>query len=172
MEIRATQKFVRMSPRKLRLVVPLVKNLPPTRAVEVLPHVGKRAAGPLGKVIKTAIANAKIKKISDSDLVFKEIQINEGPRLKRWKPGARGRTKPYQRKMSHIRVVLQTKEPEAIKEARKKLGEESSKSRTGKSGEKPATQRSLRSLRILKKEGRLKKGVKRKNQRKSATKSA
>lgn len=164
MEIRATQKFVRMSPRKLRLVVPLVKNLPPTRAVEVLPHVGKRAAGPLSKVIKTAIANAKIKKISDSDLVFKEIQINEGPRLKRWKPGARGRTKPYQRKMSHIRVVLQTKEPEAIKEARKKLEEESrtssksSKSRTGKSGEKPATQRSLRSLRILKKEGRLKKG--------------
>ena len=123
MEIKATQKFVRMSPRKLRQVVPLVKNLPPAKALEILPHLGKRAAGPLLKVIKTAIANAKVKKISEGDLVFKEIQINEGPRLKRWRAGAKGRVKPYRRKMSHIRVVLESKEPEPIKEARKKVEE-------------------------------------------------
>lgn len=113
MEIRAIQKFVRMSPRKLRLVTHLVKKMSPSRALEVLPHLGKRAADPLRKVINTAIANAKVKKINESDLVFKEIQINEGPRLKRGHAGARGIYKPYQRKMSHIRVILTTK-PEAI----------------------------------------------------------
>ena len=113
MEVKAVQKFVRMSPRKLRLVVPLVKNLSPTKALEVLPFTRKRAAGPLSKVIKTALANAKEKGISEADLIFKEIQINEGPRLKRWRAGARGRVKPYQRKMSHIRVILGTVKSQA-----------------------------------------------------------
>jgi large subunit ribosomal protein L22 len=131
MEIRATQKFVRMSPRKLRLVVPLVKNLPPSEAVEILPHVGKRAAEPLARVIKTAIANAKEKKLNVGDLVFKEIQINEGPRFKGWRAGAKGRVKPYKKRVSHIRVVLTMKEPEAIKQARERI-EESSKSKTTK----------------------------------------
>lgn len=109
MEIKAIQKYIRMSPRKLRLVATLLRKMSPSRALEVLPHLGKRAAGPLRKVINTAIANAKVKKINESDLVFKEIQINEGPRLKRGHAGARGIYKPYQRKMSHIRVVLTTK---------------------------------------------------------------
>ena len=122
MEVVATQKFLRMSPRKLRLVVPLVKNLSPSQAVEVLPNVGKRAAGPLNKVIKTAIANAKDRKIDASHLIFKEIQINEGPRLKRFRAGARGRVKPYKKRMSHIRVVLTIKEPEPKKKTRKKGG--------------------------------------------------
>jgi large subunit ribosomal protein L22 len=108
MEIKAVQKFVRMSPRKLRLVTHLVKDLKPAESVEVLPYLGKRAAGPLLKVIKTAIANAKVKGVSQSDLVFKEIQINEGPRFKRGKAAGRGRWHPYKKRTSHIRVVLQT----------------------------------------------------------------
>lgn len=142
MQIRAIQKFVRMSPRKLRLVASLVKDLSPNHAVEVLPLVGKRASEPLRKVIKSAIANAKEKKIGDSDLIFKEINISEGPRLKRFRAGAKGRVKPYQRKMSHIRVVLETKEPESIKKARKKV-EESRTSRKGSTGR--TSKRSLRS---------------------------
>ena len=109
MQIIATQKFIRMAPRKLRLVVPLIKNISPIMAVEVLPHIGKRAAEPLRKVILSAIANAKEKKLSENDLVFKEIQVGEGPRLKRYHAGARGMAKPYKREMSHIRVVLMTK---------------------------------------------------------------
>lgn len=99
----------------------MVKKLSPGEAIEVLPHTGKRAAGPLAKVIKSAIANAKQRKIGEGDLVFKEIQISEGPRLKRWRFGARGRAKPYKRRMSHIRVVLETKEPEPIKKVREKV---------------------------------------------------
>jgi len=128
MEIIATQKFLRMSPRKLRLVVPLVKNMSPQMAVEVLPHLGKRAADPLRKVILSALANAKDRKLGENDLVFKEIQVGEGPRLKRYHAGARGMAKPYKRKMSHIRVVLTTKEPEAIRESRKKLSKSESTS--------------------------------------------
>lgn len=109
MEVKATQKHILMSPRKLRIVAGLIKDMDPVTALQQLPFVGKRAAAPLGKVIGTAIANAKEKGISDSQLMFKEIQINEGPRLKRWRAGARGRAKPYKRRMSHIRVVLQTK---------------------------------------------------------------
>nr|AKQ03505.1 50S ribosomal protein L22, large subunit ribosomal protein L22 [uncultured Microgenomates bacterium Rifle_16ft_4_minimus_38077] len=112
MEIKAIQKYIRMSPRKLRLVATLLRKMSPSRALEVLPHLGKRAAEPLRKVINTAVANAKVKKINESDLVFKEIQINEGPRLKRGHAGARGIYKPYQRKMSHIRVVLTTRKSE------------------------------------------------------------
>lgn len=109
MEVKTTQKFILMSPRKIRQVVPMVANLKPADAIETLPLVGKRAAGPLVKVIKTAVANAKQKGVNAEDLIFKEIQIGEGPRLKRWRAGARGRAKPYKRKMSHIRVVLETK---------------------------------------------------------------
>ena len=109
MEVRAIQKFILMSPRKLREIVPLVRNLSPKDAVERLPFADKRTAQPLRKVIETAIANARQKGLDEGNLVFKEIQIGEGPRLKRFRAGARGRAKPYKRRMSHIRVVLTTR---------------------------------------------------------------
>lgn len=109
MDIIAIQKYVRISPQKLRVVVDMIKDLPPTDAVEKLPFVGKKAALPLTKAIKSALANAQVKGAKREELVFKEIQINEGPRLKRGMAGPRGKWKPYQKKMSHIRVILTTK---------------------------------------------------------------
>ena len=120
MQIIATQKFVRTSPKKLRVIVSMVKNLKPVQAIEVLPHLDKKTQD-LIKVIKTAVANAKQKGLSDADLIFKEIQVNDGPRLKRWRAGARGLVKPYKRRMSHIRVILETKEPEVIQKAREEI---------------------------------------------------
>lgn len=108
MEFKAVQKYVIGSPRKMREVVYLIKNQKPASAIERLPFTGKKAAEVLKKVIMTAIANAKQKGINPEDLIFKEIQINEGPRLKRFQAGARGRAKPYKKRMSHIRVVLIT----------------------------------------------------------------
>jgi large subunit ribosomal protein L22 len=108
MDIIAKQKYLITSPSKLREVAFAAKKLTPTKAVEVLPFIGKRASTPLAKVIKSAIANAKAKGVSETDLIFKEIQINEGPRLKRFRAGAHGRAKPYKKRMSHIRVVLTT----------------------------------------------------------------
>lgn len=110
MDIKAEQKYLLMSPKKVRVVVGMIKKLKPTQAIEVLPLVGKRAAEPLAKVIKSAIASARQKGISEKDLVFKEIQIGEGPRLKRGRPVSRGQWHPIKKRMSHIRVILTTVE--------------------------------------------------------------
>lgn len=107
-EFRATQKFLLMSPRKLRLVVALIKKMKPAEAIEKLPFVQKRAAEAVGKVIKSAMASAKAQGVGETDLVFKEIQINEGPRLKRGIAVSRGQWHPIKKKMAHICVVLTT----------------------------------------------------------------
>ena len=109
MEIKAEQKFLIMSPRKIRPVADFIKKLKPVDAIERLPFVGKRAAEPLGKVIRQAIANARGKGVSEADLIFKEIQVGEGPRLKRGRPVSRGQWHPIKKRMSHIRVVLTTR---------------------------------------------------------------
>lgn len=115
MEFITIQKYIRTSPRKLQTVAGMVKRLTPAEAVSRLPFSGKRASEPLIKAISTAIANAKQKGVTEGELIFKEIQINQGPKLKRWQAGSRGRAKPYAHIMSHIRVVLETKAPETKK---------------------------------------------------------
>ncbi|MBI1863791.1 50S ribosomal protein L22 [Candidatus Woesebacteria bacterium] len=102
----STQKFVRISPRKVRLVTDAIKDMKPMDAIEVLPLTAKRAALPVLKVIKTAIANAVSQGANQKNLYFKEIQVGEGPRLKRGNPASRGMFKPYKKRMSHIRVVI------------------------------------------------------------------
>lgn len=112
MEIISTQKFVRMSPKKLRVVASLIRKLSLKDILEILPHIEKRAKVPIEKVIKTAISNAKEKGISSDNLSIKEIQITEGPRLKRGRPVSRGMWHSLKKRMSHIRVVLQTTKSE------------------------------------------------------------
>lgn len=108
-EYKSVQKYLVDSPRKLRAVVALIKKLSPVDAIEKLPFASRRAAGDLSKVIKSAVANARVQGVSDSDLIFKEIQIGEGPRLKRGNAASRGRWHPFKHRMSHIRVILTTK---------------------------------------------------------------
>ncbi len=100
-----------MSPRKLRLVADMAKRLKPKDAISILPRVEKRAAEPLWKVIKSAVANASAKGANPDSLVFKEIQISEGPRLKRWQAVSRGQAHAITKRTSHIRVIVETKEP-------------------------------------------------------------
>jgi large subunit ribosomal protein L22 len=110
MEYIATQRFIRISPKKMRLLVASIKDLSPMRAIEILPYVGKRSAEPLLKVMKTAVANARTQGADVEKLVFKEIQIGEGPRLKRGNPVSRGRFHPIKKRMSHIRVIVELAE--------------------------------------------------------------
>lgn len=98
-----------MSPRKIRLVTDLIKKMKPAEAVEKLPFVQKRAAESVAKVIKSALANAKAQGVSETDLFIKEIQVGEGPRLKRGMAASRGRWHQFKHRMSHIRVVLAVK---------------------------------------------------------------
>ena len=108
MEFISTQKFLLMSPRKIRVVADLIRRMKPQDALVVAPFTFKKAAEPLVKVIKMGMAAAKEKGINIEDLVFKEIQIGEGPRLKRGNPVSRGQWHPIKRRMSHIRIVLAT----------------------------------------------------------------
>ncbi len=112
MDIITVQKFVRISPKKMRGVADIAKKLTPQDAVSKLPFLRKRGSEVLVKVIKTSLASAKQKGISDDTLVFKEIQIGEGPKLKRGRAASRGRWHPYKRRMSHIRVVLTVRKSE------------------------------------------------------------
>jgi large subunit ribosomal protein L22 len=105
----STQKYLIMSPRKLRLVVDLVRKMKPQEALDKLPFVEKRAAEPVAKVIKSALTSAVSQGVGETDLVIKEIQVGEGPRLKRGRPASRGRWHPFKKRMSHIRVVLTTR---------------------------------------------------------------
>lgn len=110
MDIKAEQKYLLVSPKKIRVVIDLIRKLSPTRAAETLPLITKKAAEPVRKVILQGIANAKSKGVGEGDLVFKEIQIGEGPRLKRGQPVSRGQWHPIKKRMSHIRIILTTKE--------------------------------------------------------------
>lgn len=105
--VTAEQKFVRISPRKMLLVVKAIKKLRPSEALLNLKFLNKRAAFYLIKVIKQAIANAVNNyKLNEDELRFKHIQILKGPILKRWHPVSRGRAHAVLKRTSHIRVVL------------------------------------------------------------------
>lgn len=107
MEVRAHLRFLQIAPRKVRLVVDLVRGLPIDRAVAQLEHLPKRSAEPVLKLVKSAIANAEHNfKLNRADLYVKMIVANEGPRLKRYRPRAFGRAAVIQKKMTHITVVL------------------------------------------------------------------
>ena len=109
MEIKSEQKYLIISPRKVRPVVDVIKKLSPIEAISKSPFVKRYASEYLLKVIKSAVANATSRGIDSSRLVFKEIQIGEGPRLRRGNPVSRGRWHPIKKRMSHIKVILTTK---------------------------------------------------------------
>lgn len=104
MEAIHIQKFVHSTPRKLRLVAQMARKMEPNKALEVLKFINKEAALDLAKAIKTAIFNAKQKGMEN--VLFKSVEINEGPVMKRFKAASRGRALPYKKKMSHIKIVM------------------------------------------------------------------
>ena len=139
MQFLSTQKFLKISPKKLRMVVDEIKEIEPVKAVEILSLTNKKGAKVLAKVIKSALANAKMKGAVEADLFFKEIQVGEGPRLKRGNPVSRGRFHPIKKRMSHVRVLLEDKPVKDLKpkEKESKKGKnEKSESSQEKKGKK------------------------------------
>jgi large subunit ribosomal protein L22 len=109
MEVRAKAKYVRMSPRKVKLVVDTLRGRAVGDALTVLRFRGKAAAKPVAKVIESAVANAEENYgLSADQLYIAEIYADEGPTLKRGRAGPRGRYKPLLKRSSHITVVLGT----------------------------------------------------------------
>lgn len=104
----AEAKNIRKSPRKIRLVADSLRGQNPEKALEVLKFTPKAAALPLSKVIKSAMANATNNlKMDKEKLIIKEILVNEGPVLKRFKARSRGMAHPILKRTSHIRIVLE-----------------------------------------------------------------
>lgn len=96
-----------MSPRKVAAVAALVRGRTVEDALTILQHVPRRSAIPVRKVIESAKANADHNHgLKPGTLRITEIGVTPGPRLKRYRPAAHGRALPFQRKTSHIRVVV------------------------------------------------------------------
>ncbi|HID29129.1 MAG TPA: 50S ribosomal protein L22 [Desulfobacterales bacterium] len=107
MEVRAVGKFVRISPAKVRKVARSVKHKPVGDALSVLGFMPQRSAGVLGKIIRSAVANANQKPdIEVDNLTIANIVVNQGPSLKRFRPRAMGRATRILKRTSHITVVL------------------------------------------------------------------
>lgn len=111
-EIKVKLNYLRISPRKVRLAADLVRNQKVQKAMKQLMFLNKRAARPLKKVFESALANARnnfgIK--DESRLYVKEIKIDQGPMLKRFRPRAFGRAAMIRKKTSHISLVLSEQE--------------------------------------------------------------
>lgn len=107
MDTTAVLRYLRMSPRKVRLVADLVRGLPVERATHVLAFTNRASARPLYKLLQSAIANAENNnKLKRENLFIKQIYVNAGPVLKRWRQRAFGRAAMIQKRSAHIHIVL------------------------------------------------------------------
>lgn len=107
MGVVAKANGVRMSPRKVGVVAALVRGRTVAEALTILQHTPRRSAEPVRKVIESARANADHNHNYKADtLKIESITVSPGPRLKRYRPAAHGRALPFQRRTSHIHVVV------------------------------------------------------------------
>lgn len=120
MAVRAIAKGVSMSPRKVGVVASLVRGRSVEDAITILSHTPRRAALPVKKVIESAKANANQNhNLKPDTLQLVSITVTPGPRLKRYRPAAHGRALPFQRRTSHIHVIVDGEERAAKKPAAK-----------------------------------------------------
>ena len=116
MQARAVARHIRMSPRKVRIVVDQIRGKTVNEAYAILRFSKKAAADPVGKALRSAVANAQNKAedmgdvLDVDDLSVTLAFVDEGPTLKRWRARAMGRAARINKRTSHITVVVNTKE--------------------------------------------------------------
>jgi large subunit ribosomal protein L22 len=111
MRVSATAKYIRRSTRKTRLVTQAIVGRPVEEAAAILRFMPQGAARDVARVLKSATANAENNHdLAADDLVVAEAIANEGPNVKRWRPRAQGRAFPIHKPMTHITVVVESKE--------------------------------------------------------------
>ena len=114
MESRAVQKYVSTSPRKMRLVVDMVRGLPVDHAISLLHFSSKHASKTLEKVIRSAVSNLmnkdEAKKVDTANIFIKEVKVDCGPSVKRMLPASHGRAYRIRKRSNHITVVVAEKE--------------------------------------------------------------
>jgi len=112
----ATLRNLRIAPRKVRLACGVLKGLAVTEALAQVQVMKVRSKEPIDKLIRSAVANARNKKMDATKLVIESIRVDGGPMLKRFRARARGTANRIQKKLSHVTVVLA--ERSSLKEAR------------------------------------------------------
>ena len=120
MPVTAKLNYLRIAPRKVRLLADLIRGKSVEQAQSILSFTTKRASQPLSKLLKSAMASAKNQsKAQTQDLYISKITVDEGPKLKRFMPRARGSAYEIQKKSSHITLVLDTVKPAKLKKKKK-----------------------------------------------------
>lgn len=107
LEAKAVEKYIRISPRKIKYVVEMIKTKPVDEAIDILSLTPKGAAVVVKKALQSAVANAtENHKMKEEDLYISKIMVNEGPTLKRFRPRARGRATRIRKRTTHLSVYV------------------------------------------------------------------
>ncbi len=113
MEARAVHRYIGSSPRKMRLVIDLIRGMSVEKAIEVLHFSSKHASTDAEKVLRSAVANLLNKddatRVEPSDLIVKEVFVDQGPTLKRISPAPMGRAYRIRKRSCHLTIVVATK---------------------------------------------------------------
>jgi large subunit ribosomal protein L22 len=121
MEVMSKAKFIRVAPRKTRLLAGLVRGLTVEEARRQLTFSAKEAARPMLKAINSAVANAVHNhKLSDVGMIVSRVIVDEGPKIKRFTPRAQGRATPIRLRMSHITVWVKPTEVQSQEQPKAK----------------------------------------------------
>lgn len=131
----ARLRYLKIAPRKTRLVADALKGLPVQEAEAQLMARPQRAAGALLKLLRSAVANAKNQQMDPARLVVAGVRVDQGPMLKRTMPRAMGRATMIQKKTSHVTLILEEKATasvqrfniEAVKKEKVKKGKRAAK---------------------------------------------
>jgi large subunit ribosomal protein L22 len=116
MEAKAIARFVRQSPRKMRLVADLIRGRDVNEAYATLQFSDKKAAETIDKLLRSAVANAMYKadeqgeRLDVDELYVKRAYVDAGPTYRRWRARAMGRASPIRKRTSHVTVVVDRKE--------------------------------------------------------------
>ena len=110
MEATAKVTFVRIAPRKVKIVLNLIRNKPCDEAMAILKYTPKAACEPLYKLLKSAMANAEMKNMDVSRLYVAACSVDQGPTLKRIRPRDKGRAYRINKKTSHINITVKEAE--------------------------------------------------------------
>jgi len=128
MQVKAKLRYLRMSPKKVRLVVNLIRGLKVEAAIIQLGFVNKIAKKPVLKLINSAISNAENNfSLKKDNLYIKEIRVDEAGALDRWQPKAHGRATPIKKRLSHVILILAEITPTKAKAKKSKKEEKAVK---------------------------------------------
>ena len=144
MEVTAKLKYLRIAPRKVRLLTDLVRGKKIKEAEALLDFSLKRGAKSLRKLLDSAVTSAIYNfQLDEKTLYISKITVDEGPKLKRWRARARGRAAQIQKKVSHITLVLKGEKGEKVEEKKPEIKKEEKRLKPKPKPETPKPEREI-----------------------------